>query len=100
LVEAQKIVEQKTKNKSQNGKKKLKNTKKEAALAAALQVLEQTKKDHSTVMDAVEAMCSGYQRIQQVVSRCPSPPLSALSVPPSCLPVVPLSPKLCSTCLC
>jgi hypothetical protein len=97
LEEAQKIVDQKTKNKSQNGKK---NTKKEAALAAALQVLEQTKKDHSTVMDAVEAMCSGYQRIQQVVSRCPSPPLSALSVPPSCLPVVPLSPKPCSTCLC
>ena len=78
LEEAQKIVDQKTKNKSQDGKK---NTKKEAALAAALQVLEQTKKDHSTVMDAVEAMCSGYQRIQQVVSRCPSPPLSALSVP-------------------
>lgn len=97
LEEAQKIVDQKTKNKSQDGKK---NTKKEAALAAALQVLEQTKKDHSTVMDAVEAMCSGYQRIQQVVSRCPSPPLSALSVPPSCLPVVPLSPKPCSTCLC
>lgn len=71
LEEAQTIVEQKVKIKSQNGRK---NTKKEEALAGALRVLEQTKKDHRTIMDAVDEMCLGYQRIRQVVSRCPPPP--------------------------